>query len=1029
MIDGLSGTTSGSQNELVPKSSLSPQAQKHRKSLSNSLDNLKIQTSETHLGLILAYSDSLTAPITSPDFEFNWFRVEDQKGVSPIVLPGHSRSNGWYPPCADDIGHIVRMRCSDSHRYGVVREIDSEVIRPDEDLVDRVENAIHNDRVTAKVIVSSLPETLVTSAKGLPVNNFEIAGNIEIGSKGILICEKGVDHCGLRFYPSPALEVRCSQTSSFILRIPIPEDRSLSVLTWVGKPEGSLFSTIEKYLGSSTSPPNPLLKADDSVGFLEIMVSCRDRLVRDTLVISTRSLAAFLATDTSSPEASIRERLETLPWSDMEDQEDDVVTMQPSSAQDGRRANSLVLVELKETKESLEREKVLNKELKSSQTERVAAETGSPTSTLDTRSLSCNDLSLLSAPKSSLPHALSIPLRHREQSGYTSESFFDETPRPLEADEDAIIGMRDEISLLKERCETLASQNRLLHSETERYHSQATTKLLQMEFTPPSAITDAPSLCDEIQHIFSQAEELFSPSRVITKEEDVNLSHQNVDDHDSEAHSGTDSSEHSQENPAHSSCSSGSRNVELEVETQKMTFHTLENLFHSLRDKFLQLQARDVNHQQTEMIKRERQEQREKEWQHEKSSLLDQNQMLESQCQLLQQTIETLRQQHEATVQRHSQEQQQKILDISSSYEVKQSEAEALILRWKQEMVNCEEEINRLTEANHEVKRELCEKRQQSNQLVDDLRREISSLSHYNSEILSELSHLKERHGAVEQRNHDLQQELLEVSDAKQSVMKQLNSLEVMRKQMNQMKSTMNSLNHELQSVNELLRESQERNEKLTGMHQMTLTDLEYQKKLTEKMNVHVSEMRERNESLEINLQSVETNKSSLMKENNRLRNTINTLSREKKKLDEMEPLYNQQLEHLASIHSKTTELETMLGRMILCRNDAVLQLLAYEMRYGRLEKRYKDLLRSYHHTAMTLEDISGQHQRLEQTLEGKEYKIKLLKQDLNLSKQAEPFVVKKLNYLLSKLNGEKNHYQQKVPPSSFLTPLFLTSA
>jgi hypothetical protein len=1037
MMGGLAGNN-GSNGELVPtKSTLSPQAQKHMKSLSNSLDKLKLQTSETHLGLILAYSDSLTAPITNPDFVFNWFRVEDQKLIHPILLPGHSLSNGWYPPCADDIGHVIRLRCTDSHRYGVIREIDSEVIRPDEELVDRVEHAIYNDRITAKVIVSSLPDNLATSPKVCPVNDFEIAGSIEIGSKGILICEKGVDHCGLRFYPSPAVEVRCSQTSSFILRIPIPQDRTRSVITWAGKSEGCLSSIVEKYLGNSASPPAPLLKADESTQFLELMVSCRDRLVRDTLVISTRSLAAYLATDTSTPEASIQERLETLPWSDMEDHEEhDVVAMEPSSstpAPEGRRVQSLVLVELQETRESLEREKLLNKELKSSQSERGVAETGSPTSTLDTRSLSCNDLSLLSSSKTVVPHALSMPLRHREESGYTSESFFDETPRPMAADEDAVIGMRDEISLLKERCETLTAQNRLLHSETERYRSQATTELLQLEFTSPSAAdaaTDAPSLSDEIEHIFSQAEGLFHPASPpspppATKEEEVNASHENTHDHDSETCSGTDSSEHSQENsssPDHRSSRSHHRAMELEA--QKALIENLEHLFHSLHDKFLQLQARDVNHQQAESVKREQQGQREREWQQEMSSLVDKSHMLASQCQLLEQTIETQRQQHEATVQRQRQEQQQQILELTSSHQAKEGETEALVLRWKQEAARCEEEIQRLTELNHEVKRELCERRQQSNQLVDDLRREIASLSHYNSEILGELSHLKERHGVVEQRNHDLQQELLEVSDAKQSVMKQLNSLEVMRKQQNQMKSTMNSLNHELQSVNELLRESQERNEKLTSMHQLTMSDLEYQKKLVEKMTCHVSEMRERNESLESNLQSVETNKSSLMKENNRLRNTINTLSRDKKKLDEMEPLYLQQLEHLASIHSKTTELETMLGRMIQCKNETVLQLLAYELRYGRLEKRFKELLVSYHHSAMVGEDLSGQQQRLEQALEAKEFKIKLLKQDLNLSKQAEPFVVKKLNYLLSKLNGEKNHYQQKVPPPSLCGPL-----
>ena len=257
----------------------------------------------------------------NPDLSFSWYRVNssDTSSCVPIFTPSLSPENGWYPPSADDIGHVIRVKCKDKLDLGVLRCIDSQPIPVDKDLAAKVEEAVAKDRIWAKAVVCSsrlyfsrlranavskgtLPRNHKTlsrsgstgSANGatgtgeaadksddngrsksqqyhvVDIPDFEVAGSIEVGSKGILICEKGVECGGLRFYPSSQMEVTCCQSASIVLRVPLVDvseghppvavagvsatshqemsseitTSALRLIEWVGSEEGDMYDSL-----------------------------------------------------------------------------------------------------------------------------------------------------------------------------------------------------------------------------------------------------------------------------------------------------------------------------------------------------------------------------------------------------------------------------------------------------------------------------------------------------------------------------------------------------------------------------------------------------------------------------------------------------------------------------------------------------------------------------------------------------------------------------------------------------------------
>jgi chromosome segregation ATPase len=295
-----------------------------------------------------------------------------------------------------------------------------------------------------------------------------------------------------------------------------------------------------------------------------------------------------------------------------------------------------------------------------------------------------------------------------------------------------------------------------------------------------------------------------------------------------------------------------------------------------------------------------------------------------------------------------------------------------------------------------------------------------------NSEkILAEHSVTKELFSQAEHRLKSLQQEMLELSDRCQVLSKQLSSSENVKKQSQQMKFhlfQLDSENQEFRSQLHDLKLTLEIEKKLT----MELT-LEIEKKqemlleMSEKMSRYVKEMENvMNEKLEI-----EKDRCELRKENGRLRSNMMMCVEEVKRLKEIEKLYEGQVEMLSSSHCLKMELESELGRVRRRYHESVVgEVVRWEGKYGQMRRRYEEMLVRYHHLEMEREDGRGQWARVMRRMEEMRRRVRELEDEVKLAKEVEPFLVKKMNYLVAKLNGEKNHFENKVTP-----PLLLLSS
>lgn len=1003
IMTGLQGT--GSQGVQGPqggnKQEVSQQNQKHIKVLLNTLDKLRLQTPETHLGLVLAFSDSLLSPVTHPDLEFTWARVNPTPtkiSPYPLLTPGLSANNAWYPPCADDIGSIIRIQCRDTYNYGLLREFDSDVIRPDDNLVDKVEDAISKDRMTAKIILSSVPSNLADDKILCDVDQFELAGSIEIGSKGILICEKGFEYGGLRYLPSSAIQVRCCQPCSLILSVPIPYDKSYSTLTWAGKEEGSLFQVLHNHVinPKNSSSPSSVHK---QVQYLDILISCRDRMIRDSLVLSIRAMAAFvispdeLSIETSS-EHLLRRRLEILPWN-LSGQEsvphqsvlkkDELMTTNAVFDSPESEDRSLLSI-LQETKESLEREKMLNNELELQLFKVLHKSENEPPADSTLSSFTVN-LSTSSV------RPLAMTSRHRDESGDTSCSdnphdndhhVEDHKSHHLLGEVEVIATMNEEIELLKDKCVEISRQL----SQTKSENVDLQIELMKYR---QNSTSNSDELLSQIQQHLSDVDLIFQSACADNSKDESMISQSSEIESE---FSGTDSSEHSMDHMESHHAN------EPTLDHLKKIFDTLntdvilfmdsnsksKQLVEDLRNRVDTLSAENCLLSRTHKESEDRFSQLEKNF--EMSMITKVNDLrAEHQTEMAEATNRWLRQQSDYETH---------IADLQKTIESYQTNE----YNSSKNIASLETSLGRLTEEYHEYKR-------QSTQSSLDL-------TQYNHSIVEEFNRLKEKHSTIEQRNHDLQNEILAVSDSKHLLMKQMNASDTLKKQMNQMKSQINTLNHELQGLNQLNVEKTNEYERLNTQYLKICVELEHQKKMSEKSVEHMNEIRQRNAELEQNIQSIEGNKNGLIKENNRLRNTINQLSIDKEKLNELEPLYNQQLSVLANIHSKTSELETILTRTVQSKHQCILSLVASEINCGHLERQYRQTRDTLNHLGMAYEDVRERQRLLGDRLASKDTKISLLKEDLSISKQAEPFVIKKLNYMLAKVRGEKNHYENK---------------
>ena len=83
------------------------------------LEDVQLQCSYSHSGLIIAYTGLTLSPILCSGIKFTWFRMN---GDNVVALGETTKS--WYPPTVDDIGCMICVQCEDVFEQGCSRYVE-----------------------------------------------------------------------------------------------------------------------------------------------------------------------------------------------------------------------------------------------------------------------------------------------------------------------------------------------------------------------------------------------------------------------------------------------------------------------------------------------------------------------------------------------------------------------------------------------------------------------------------------------------------------------------------------------------------------------------------------------------------------------------------------------------------------------------------------------------------------------------------------------------------------------------------------
>ena len=309
----------------------------------------------------------------------------------------------------------------------------------------------------------------------------------------------------------------------------------------------------------------------------------------------------------------------------------------------------------------------------------------------------------------------------------------------------------------------------------------------------------------------------------------------------------------------------------------------------------------------------------------------------------------------------------------------------------------------------------LADERQAAQAAKQNAAKEIRDLKQQSSEQAAALSKSKATIDMLEGRLSLLQQETLSLSDARQQLSKQMASYEAMRNQITQMRGQLVQADQEAQASRTLLSEGNIETEKLRKSVGDMTAEIAALKKTVDKRTARANDLKARMDEMETEKRSIEKDRNSLRKENVRLRGSLNSLMEDRATLAKLQPLYNQQLELLATNHSKVSELETINARTRKAYHNTILKLVRTELSLGIVDRQYAHTRVQCDRQAMLAEDMSGAMGILAEKVQGAHGTIVALREDLQLARAAEPFAMKKLNFMVAKLSGEKNHYENKV--------------
>jgi hypothetical protein len=78
-----------------------------------------LQSPLTHLGFIVAFSESSLSPLIQNSISFKWFKASEE-GVTLL----HSSSRPWYAPTVDDLNHKILVQIKDTIGEGLSKYLE-----------------------------------------------------------------------------------------------------------------------------------------------------------------------------------------------------------------------------------------------------------------------------------------------------------------------------------------------------------------------------------------------------------------------------------------------------------------------------------------------------------------------------------------------------------------------------------------------------------------------------------------------------------------------------------------------------------------------------------------------------------------------------------------------------------------------------------------------------------------------------------------------------------------------------------------
>ena len=307
---------------------------------------------------------------------------------------------------------------------------------------------------------------------------------------------------------------------------------------------------------------------------------------------------------------------------------------------------------------------------------------------------------------------------------------------------------------------------------------------------------------------------------------------------------------------------------------------------------------------------------------------------------------------------------------------------------------------------------------QEAKQQNDIFRTEASKDSRSYKEkidkLVYELSQSTNTIRVMEARIADLQSETLTLSDERQSLKRQKSAFDTSRNQIAQLRGQLVESDQSAKATRALLDETTAINERLKKEHKEMSIELANVNNLLSQKISRIDELKDRIQVMDNEITSSDKVKSSFRKENARLKEAAKKLRDDSEALKKVTPLYKQQLSKIADGQSRIVDLESALSDIITVRNQYAVTVSALEMRAGTLERSLRRREIHSEREGMMGEDNLNTCVQIYEKMTMQQETILNLESELLEAKSAEPFELKRLNFMVSKLSGEKNHYENK---------------